>query len=275
MNQTYMIYICVFLAIVAMCRLLAHRQKSKLDLIYSKKKPHPLIEEFLQKSNIATMEFEPYTFGISPIAQTISFIFFEVFCQIFFPHRYERETFKIKDGGTLALDWDEGKPDPKDMPTKPLLIMIPGVAGDSDNLYQVSLLKHVNKDFKVVNLLMRGGGGIPITSARLNYPGSWQDIKEGVEYVYDKYVKDPQTGEKRCRYYIYGCSMGASTLGVYLVNDPDNSAKMFDGAVFYGTPWDYNIGHKKFFGAYGGWPSYVVAQNLCRVTRKTQLAQLK
>ena len=90
-----------------------------------------------------------------------------------FPAGYTRELIVISDGATLALDWDEGIPNPLEKPTKPILIMIPGVAGDSDNMYQVTLARHVRRHFKVVNLLMRGGNGIPITSGQLNYPASW------------------------------------------------------------------------------------------------------
>jgi len=152
------------------------------------------------------MQFEPYTFGILPLTQTLIFIFYEIFNQVVFPAGYTRELLVISDGGTLALDWDQGIPNPDEKPSKPILIMIPGVAGDSDNMYQISLARHVRTHFKVVNLLMRGGNGIPITSGKLNYAGSWEDIKEGFEYVYNKYIKDKKTGEKRCRLYAYGCS---------------------------------------------------------------------
>jgi len=67
------------------------------------------------------------------------------------------------------------------MPTKPLLILIPGVAGDSDNMYQIALIKHIRKQFKIVTLLFRGS--VPITSAKLACPGLWTDIQEGVEYI--------------------------------------------------------------------------------------------
>ena len=101
---------------------------------------------------------------------------------------------------------------------------------------------------------MRGGSGIPITSNKLNHFGSWEDIKLGVEFVYNKYVKDKQTGEKRCRYYAYGCSMGASTLGLYMIRDSETANKLLDAAVLYGTPWDWNVGEDKFMNGYGGWP---------------------
>ena len=94
-----------------------------------------MMDDFVAQSQISRMEFEPYTYGISPLCQTIIFIFYELFFQILLPVHFEKELIKLDDGGTLGFDWDEGKPDPKDMPKKPILIMIPGVAGDSDNMY--------------------------------------------------------------------------------------------------------------------------------------------
>jgi predicted alpha/beta-fold hydrolase len=71
----------------------------------------------------------------------------------------------VEDGGTLGLDWDEGIPDPSKKPTKPLLIIIPGVGGDSNNVYSTSLLKALRCRFKIVTLLCRGN--VPLTSAKL------------------------------------------------------------------------------------------------------------
>jgi len=96
-----------------------------------------------------------------------------------------------------------------------------------------------------VTLKLRGT--VPITSAKLSCPGLWTDIQEGVEYVANKYCRDPVTGEKRCRFYAYGCSLGASLLGQYLIYGAESSAKELDGAVLYGTPWDFVIGHKQFY----------------------------
>lgn len=217
------------------------------------------------------MEFEPYTFAISPLLQTFIFIFYELINQRFYPEHFELELFKVADGGTLGLDWDGGIPDPKEKPSKPILFMVPGVAGNSDNLYQIALLRELREQFKVVTLLFRGTEGVPITSGLLSHPGSWQDISAGIEYVANKYVKDSESGEKRCRYYAYGCSMGASMLGIYLVNESKRSAELLDAAALYGTPWDYEKGWDYFFNGYGGWPSYAVTMNLRRLTMSQQL----
>jgi len=124
--------------------------------------------------------------------------------------------------------------------------MIPGVAGDSDNMYQIALIKHIRKHFKIVTLLFRGSNGVPITSARLATPSSWDDIQAGIEYVSKTYVRDQKTGKKQCRFYAYGCSLGASLLCLYLIYGSKSSEKELDGAAMYGTPWDHKKGRDKF-----------------------------
>lgn len=185
------------------------------------------------------MEFEPYTFGVTPILQTLIFLFIEAIDQVFFPEKFNLELIKLPDGGTLGLDWDGEIPDPEKHPDKPLLIMIPGVAGGSHNLYQLAMIRHVRDRFKLVTLLMRGSDGVPITSGLLCHPGSWEDIQAGINHIVDTYSKDKKTGVKRCRVYAYGCSMGASILGLYLIKDGEEAAKQLDASVLYGTPWHY------------------------------------
>ena len=63
------------LCISIVCKLIARMQKKALELVYSKK--NALMNEFYEKSDIAKMEYEPYTFGVTPILQTLIFIFIE------------------------------------------------------------------------------------------------------------------------------------------------------------------------------------------------------
>jgi predicted alpha/beta-fold hydrolase len=66
--------------------------------------------------------------------------------------KYDRELFRLSDGGTIALDWhiDEagGRPQPigeeyglSIKSTKPILCMISGLSGGNDNLYVYSMVK--------------------------------------------------------------------------------------------------------------------------------------
>ena len=102
----------------------------------------------------------------------------------------------------------------------------------------------------------------------MSHPGSWKDIKFGIEFISEKYVRDSFSKEKRTRFYAYGCSMGATLLGVYLINSADSAAKELDGAVLYGTPWDFHKDENYFYNNARGFPAYAVAMNLCRITRE-------
>ena len=127
------------LIVAVVCKLIARRQKKPLELVYSKK--NALMNEFYEKSDIAKMEFEPYTFGVTPILQTLIFLFIEAQDHLFYHDAFSLELVKLPDGGTIGLDWDGEVPDPTKHPEKPILVMVPGVAGGSNNLYQLALIR--------------------------------------------------------------------------------------------------------------------------------------
>ena len=123
---------------------------------------------------------------------------------------FEREEIYCPDGGTIGLDWDQGIPDPEEHPDKPILIICPGLGGDSRNLYSLQLLWEARRvGFKVVTVLFRGAAGLPITTPKLSYSGSWRDAETAIEYISQKYDRDPKTKVKRTRVYAYGVSLGA------------------------------------------------------------------
>ena len=123
----------------------------------------------------------------------------------------------MPDGGTIGLDWDKGIPNPNENPDQPILIICPGLGGDSHNLYSLALLWKARKaGFKIATVLFRGAAGLPITTPKLSYSGSWKDVEFALGYVNKKYVRDPNTNVKRTRLYAYGVSLGAQILGMYL-----------------------------------------------------------
>ena len=65
--------------------------------------------------------------------------------QKFYPETFKREELKLSDGGTVGIDWDGDIPS-KDKPLeKPLLILLPGLGGATNNLYTLSLLKQARE----------------------------------------------------------------------------------------------------------------------------------
>ena len=70
--------------------------------------------------------------------------------------------------------------------------------------------------YKVGTILFRGAEGLPFTSGKLHYGGSWRDVKSIIDHVHETYVKKGKHEGHRTRLYIYGCSSGAQTIGLYL-----------------------------------------------------------
>lgn len=89
-------------------------------------------------------------------------------------------------------------------------MLAPGLGGGSRNFYTLVLLHQARKQgFKVGTVLFRGGEGMPITSDKICYAGSWEDAKTLVEHVHDKYLAKQKMAGKRARLYVYSCSLGA------------------------------------------------------------------
>jgi len=115
------------------------------------------------------------------------------------PLKYDRELFRLSDGGTIALDWhidDIGGRPPiiEDGSTlnlfnhKPILCLISGLSGGNDNLYVYSMIKAATQEgFKCVVINFRGSAGVPLTSGKIYWFNSWQDLKEPIDYLYQKY----------------------------------------------------------------------------------------
>ena len=84
---------------------------------------------------------------------------------------FRREMLKMKDGGTVALDWsnyEDSKTD-EERRKRPILAMIPGLSGDAYRSYTVSVIIEAEKyNYQPVVINYRGGGGFKITVN--NYP---------------------------------------------------------------------------------------------------------
>ena len=120
--------------------------------------------------------------------------------------KFERELFKLSDGGTIALDWvvdHEGgipKKGPSSINSRPILCMFSGLAGGNDNLYLQSMMnqainayKNTNgsgQGYKCVVVNFRGAAGVPMTSPKLYWLNTWEDIQEPLDYINETYACD-------------------------------------------------------------------------------------
>ena len=101
-HHKWALWLAIAIIVVICSRFIARRQKKPLELVFSKK--NALMKEFYEKSQIAKMEYEPYTFGITPIVQKLIYILVELLDQFFYPERFKKALIKLADGGTIFLD---------------------------------------------------------------------------------------------------------------------------------------------------------------------------
>jgi len=261
-------YMKVIMVMIVLLKIIAWSRQSKLNIYFSEK--NKLLADFVATTKISTLTYRPWIMTLVPPAQFICYLVWEQFMQKFFPPKFKRETFLLPDGGTMGIDWNTDLPF-SDEEDKPILLLIPGLSGANSELYLTTMMHAASKDFNVGCILLRGAAGLPITSARFSNLLSADDAKEAIDFVNNKYVMKVGGGKKR-RLYVYGCSMGANILGLYLIQQGEKA--LVDGAIMYGTPWETLKNKEYFYGNWGGIFSYPIGVTLSNFW-KDQFKQMK
>jgi len=261
-------YMKVIMVTLVLLKIIAWSKQSKVNLYFSEK--NKLFADFVTTTEISTLTYRPWIMTLAPPAQFICYLVWEQFMKKVFPPKFKRETFLLSDGGTMGIDWNIDLPF-SDKENKPILLLLPGMSGANSELYLTTMMNAASKDYNVGCILLRGVGGLPVTSARFSTLLSSDDAKEAIDFVYNKYVKKVGGGKKR-RLYVYGCSMGANILGLYLIQQGEKA--LIDGALMYGTPWETLKNKDYLYGKWGGIFCYPVAVALSNLW-KDQFKQMK
>lgn len=167
---------------------------------------------------------------------TIFYLFVEAYTKLVYKLRFERELFRLSDGGTIALDWvlDHEGGLPRKNSQRPILCLCPGLSGGNDNLYLWSMIKAAQQGgYKCVVVNFRGTSGVPLTSPMVYWTTNWRDVQEPLEYIHGKYCGAGPTAEYLTRkIYGYSVSLGAGILAKYVINSGDKC--VLDGVLLYG-----------------------------------------
>ena len=119
----------LILGFIFLSKLFAYWRSSKLEFHFSK--TNNLFSEFVEKSKIKKMKYEPYLWAPHNLQQGIFYVVSEIIYKKLNPNDFKREMFTLPDGGTIGFDWDGDIPDPTKKPDKPYLLICPGLGGDS------------------------------------------------------------------------------------------------------------------------------------------------
>jgi len=117
--------ICIFFFV-------SQQQQCKINFYYSNKEG---FESLFQKTNLKQMSYKPSIYTLTTSCQTLWFGVVEALETLFPTIQYRRQVFKCRDGGQLALDWLVGHKSEEKI--RDLVVCIPGLSGDSRELYSI------------------------------------------------------------------------------------------------------------------------------------------
>ncbi|OEL33222.1 Embryogenesis-associated protein EMB8 [Dichanthelium oligosanthes] len=143
--------------------------------------------------------------------------------------RLRRECLRAPDDGAVALDWVSGDDSalPRDAP---VLILLPGLTGGSDDTYvRHMLMRARSKEWRVVVFNSRGCADSPVTTPKFYSASFTGDLRQVVGHVLGRY---PQSNV-----YAVGWSLGANILVRYL----GTCSNFRHALLFEGLEGEYDI----------------------------------
>lgn len=164
----------------------------------------------------------------------------------------------LNDGGEVALDWldKDCKED------SPIVIILPGLTGESQAEYIKCLVMQANKEgLRCCVFNNRGLGGVALKTPRLYCAANFEDLSEVINHVYAKHPN--------VRIGATGISMGGLILGNYLAERADEAKKFLTAAKIISVPWDVEKGCKSIEKPFINYMlNSHLASSLCNTVKK-------
>ncbi|VDB82928.1 unnamed protein product [Peniophora sp. CBMAI 1063] len=149
---------------------------------------------------------------------------------------YDRVFLRLKDGGTLGLDFTPPRSAGRTFSDDtPVIVVLHGLTGGSYESYVRAVLAPAitpasegGLGYRAVVLNSRGCAGVPLTSPSLYCAGRTTDLRSALLYLQTLYPKAPLLG--------VGFSLGSSVLTKYLGEEGEESR--LTSGLGLGVPWD-------------------------------------
>lgn len=172
-----------------------------------------------------------------------------------------RECLRTKDDGAVALDWASGGD--RQLPfDSPVLILLPGLTGGSDDTYvRHMLIRARNKGWRVVVFNSRGCANSPVTTPQFYSASFTDDLRHVVDHVSTRYPKS--------NIYAVGWSLGANILVRFLGQESHNCR--LSGAVSLCNPFNLVIADEDFRKGFNNIYNKALARALRNIFKKHAL----
>jgi len=211
------------------------------------------------------------------------------------PVKFNRELFKLSDGGQVGLDWfTMNMNDPHKIARKvreltkagvtipktaenederPIVVICHGVNGGSNENYirhfgRALMLDPMMRGCRVIVMVSRGLCGVPMITPRPYNAGYTEDIRETLNYLHEKFPKAPLM--------LAGFSLGANVVCRYVCEEKGNAPIV--AALAVNNPFDLQastIDMEQRQGFVGRYFSGNMAKGLIRYTKKNEEALRK
>jgi len=110
--------------------------------------------------------------------------------------------------------------------SEPILLILSGLAGGKENLYNIDVIKKArHSGFKVVLVSHRGTCGLKLTTPKFYDALSHDDLHEATEYVFGTYCQ-----KQKRKLHGYGVSLGAHIFTLHLIERGSGSRYASVGA---------------------------------------------
>lgn len=214
------------------------------------------IEKFLPalNSNLQRPYHHFPVIGSNRHVETIFAAFFRSLPDVTF----RRECVRTKDDGAVALDWVAG--DDRHLPSlSPVLILLPGLTGGSEDTYVRHMLIRARKlGWRVVVFNSRGCANSPVTTPQFYSASFTGDLREVVSHVSGRYPK--------ANLYAAGWSLGANILTRYLGEESSNCS--LAGAVSLCNPFNLPIADEDFRKGFNNIYDRALANGLRKIFKR-------
>nr|ACN34051.1 unknown [Zea mays]ACN36306.1 unknown [Zea mays] len=172
--------------------------------------------------------------------------------------KLRRECLRAPDDGAVALDWVSG--DDRVLPNDaPVLILLPGLTGGSDDTYvRHMLMRARSKGWRVVVFNSRGCADSPVTTPKFYSASFTGDLRQVIGHILGRY---PQSNV-----YATGWSLGANILVRYLGEETDKCP--LSGAVSLCNPFNLVIADEDFHKGFNNVYDKALARALTTIFKK-------
>ncbi|VDI45727.1 phospholipase ABHD3-like [Mytilus galloprovincialis] len=167
----------------------------------------------LEHCPVLSSKFKPTIWCFESRAQTILRSFIPTSIRI----TYDAEIITLSDGGQIILDWYENEnPMFPDKETRPTILLLPGLTGDSSCSYILHLVSEAAQHgYRSVVFNQRGNGGAKLKTPRTYCAANTEDLAHVVNIIKGRLPQAPIIG--------VGVSLGGMQMLNYLARSGDKS----------------------------------------------------